>query len=165
MDAYDTTRWVGLFGAEVGASAALTGLIFVAVSINLKRILEYPALPLRALKALYMLTLVLITSTVVLIPGQPELITGLELLVVGLVACIGLIALEVATWRRTEHEFRRGILVMSPLGMAATVCTGAGGATVLIHGGGGLYWLVPAVLLSFAASLVDAWVLLIEIER
>ena len=42
-DAYDTTNWVGLFGAEVAASAALTGLVFVAVSINLQRILAFPA--------------------------------------------------------------------------------------------------------------------------
>jgi hypothetical protein len=54
---------------------------------------------------------------------------------------------------------------MSPIGLVATVCIGVAGATVLIHGGGGLYWLVPAVLLAFAASLVHAWVLLIEIER
>jgi hypothetical protein len=88
------------------------------------------------LNALYTLTLVLITSTVALIRGRPELITGLEFLVLGLVACIELIALEVATWRLTEHEFRRGVVVMSPIGLAATVCIGVAGATVLIHGGG-----------------------------
>jgi hypothetical protein len=33
MVVYDTTRWAGLLGAEVGASAALTGPIFVAVLI------------------------------------------------------------------------------------------------------------------------------------
>ena len=44
-------QWVNFFFAEVGASAALTGLVFVGVSINLKRILSLPKLPNRALEA------------------------------------------------------------------------------------------------------------------
>ena len=43
--AYDAAPWANFFFAEVGASAALVGLLFVAVSINLKRILEVPGLP------------------------------------------------------------------------------------------------------------------------
>lgn len=34
MDAYDATAWTDLFVAAAGASAALAGLVFVAVSIN-----------------------------------------------------------------------------------------------------------------------------------
>jgi len=100
--------WVFL-ARKSARPAVLTELIFVAVSINLKRILEYPALPLRALEALYMLTLVLITSTVVLIPSQPELLIALELLVVGLLACVGLISSRgsrsTAAW---QHRCGRG---------------------------------------------------------
>jgi hypothetical protein len=44
--------WENFFIAEVGASAALTGLIFVGVSINLARILSFPKLPNRALQPL-----------------------------------------------------------------------------------------------------------------
>jgi modulator of FtsH protease len=39
------------------------------------------------------------------------------------------------------------------------------GITMLVGGGGGLYWLVPAVIFSFLVSLLDAWVLLVEINR
>ena len=70
MDAYDSANWTGLFGAEVSASAALTGLIFVVVSINLKLIIGHPSLPRRVLSALFMLMLVLFTSTLALPPGQ-----------------------------------------------------------------------------------------------
>jgi len=38
--AYSTAAWANFFVAEVGASAALVGLLFVAVSINLTKIIE-----------------------------------------------------------------------------------------------------------------------------
>jgi hypothetical protein len=37
--------WETFFAAQVGASAALAGLVFVALSINLKEILDLPGLP------------------------------------------------------------------------------------------------------------------------
>ena len=40
MFAYDPSEWTDLFVATAGASAALAGLVFVAVSINLERILS-----------------------------------------------------------------------------------------------------------------------------
>ena len=49
--AYDPGAWTDLFVATVGATAALTGLIFVGVSINLTRITAFKGLPERALEA------------------------------------------------------------------------------------------------------------------
>jgi len=37
------------------------------------------------------------------------------------------------------------------------------GIIVLTRGAGGLYWLVPAIVISFIKALLDAWVLLVEI--
>ncbi|HEX3901634.1 MAG TPA: hypothetical protein VH853_02220 [Polyangia bacterium] len=48
MTAYPTAGWESFFVAEVGAAAALTGLLFVAVSINLSKVLAFPQLPGRA---------------------------------------------------------------------------------------------------------------------
>lgn len=39
--AYTVQDWSELFVASAGASAALTGLLFVAVSVNVERILEF----------------------------------------------------------------------------------------------------------------------------
>ncbi len=44
-------------------------------------------------------------------------------------------------------------------------CVVAAGLSLLADGGGGLYWLVPAVRLATVAELVNAWVLLVEILR
>ena len=38
MHPYSSAEWESLFLAEAGASAALAGLLFVALSINLERI-------------------------------------------------------------------------------------------------------------------------------
>ena len=45
----------GYFTAQAGAFAALTGLVFVALSNNLKKILESPGLPGRAGEAVILL--------------------------------------------------------------------------------------------------------------
>jgi hypothetical protein len=37
--------WQTLFAVQAGAAATLTGLVFVAASINLPRIIETPGLP------------------------------------------------------------------------------------------------------------------------
>ena len=42
------TEWQTLVEVQAGASATLTGLVFVAASINLARIIEAPGLPPRA---------------------------------------------------------------------------------------------------------------------
>ena len=48
MTAYDASQWTDLFVASAGASAALAGLVFVAVSINVDRILKLEGVPGRA---------------------------------------------------------------------------------------------------------------------
>jgi len=39
------------------------------------------------------------------------------------------------------------------------------GISLMAGVGGGLYWLALAVVLSFAAAIAHAWVLLVEIQR
>ena len=39
------------------------------------------------------------------------------------------------------------------------------GIIVLTRDAGGLYWLVPAIIISFIKAILDAWVLLVEINR
>jgi hypothetical protein len=62
VNGYTTEGWGELFLAEAGASAALGGLLFVAVSINLNRIIAIRSLPGAALGAIVLLVAVLMPA-------------------------------------------------------------------------------------------------------
>lgn len=163
--AYDPEQWHDLFVATAGASAALLGLLFVAVSINLERILAYKGLPERALETLLLLLSVLVVSIVGLIPAQSSVALGLELLATaGVVAAIIIrlpgvgaedMGREPAGWRLS----RVGVRLMG------TVPLVIGGLSVLTETGGGLYWIAAGIALAIIGAVANAWVLLVEILR
>jgi hypothetical protein len=152
--------WENFLSAEVGASATLAGLIFVGVSINLARILSIAALPSRALQALLFLVAILIDSSLLLVPRQSMTAVGAELLIVSILLWTMATGSDIVALRKTDHKYRHFVkinLVVLPYVIS--------GVVVLVRGATGLYWLVPAVLLSFVKAIADAWVLLIEINR
>jgi hypothetical protein len=165
MHAYTTAGWEELFLAEAGASAALAGLLFVAVSINLTRILEVRGLVGRAGEAIALLVTVLIVSTLVLVPGQPRAVLGTELLVTGLVAWSILVVIHVRAVRGWVPPSRLVLVGRVGMAQAAALPFPVAGASLLLQAGGGLYWLVPGIVLCLVVAVFNAWVLLIEIVR
>jgi hypothetical protein len=165
MFAYDPSEWTDLFVASAGASAALAGLVFVAVSINLERILAFRGLPERALETLLFLVSVLLISVVALVPGQSHVALGLELLVVSL--AIDAIVMRQPTIQVEEGEVMRRSWQVSrwTLRLVATVPFLIGAVSLIAHSGGGLYWLVAGIVLAIMAAVANAWVLLVEILR
>jgi hypothetical protein len=159
--AYEASEWSELFVGVAGASAALAGLLFVAVSINVERIVRYRGLPERALEALVLLLGVLVISIIGLIPGQGHVALGIELLVTSLTAGVGVLVL---TRRQSAepHPWRRLRLAMAA---AAVLLPLIGGASVLLAAGGGLYWIAAGVIWAIIVSVANAWVLLVEILR
>ncbi len=157
--------WENFFIAEVGASAALLGLIFVGVSINLDKILSISGLPNRALLALIILLTILIISSVMLIPSQTLTLIGIELLLLGLIAWIILTSLDVNILRTRKAQYRLPYMMNVTLSQIASLPYIIAGIIVLTRGAGGLYWLVPAIIFSFIKAILDAWVLLVEINR
>ena len=157
--------WENFFVGELGASAALTGLVFVGVSINLTKIMSSSNLINRALEALVALVVVLFISSLLLIPGQAFLASGIEVLVIGLLDWMTMLLLQLTTLRKMQPQYRGAFArIIVPSQMAALSFVIAG-VVLLIFGTGGLYWIVAAILLSFLAAFVGAWVLLIEINR
>ena len=61
-------NWHDFLVAELGASAKFTGLLFVSLSVNQTRILQFGGLPERGLQALTSIFLVFIIATLALAP-------------------------------------------------------------------------------------------------
>jgi hypothetical protein len=166
VNAYTTEGWGELFLAEAGASAALGGLLFVAVSINLERIIALRSLPGAALGAIVLLVAVLMVSTFALVPGQPRWVLGAEVLVVGIAAWSILTAIWIRALRAPIPNQPRFVPVVSVVvTQAATLPVVVAGVSLLVGAGGGLYWLVPGVAFSLVVAVVNAWVLLVEVVR
>jgi hypothetical protein len=156
--------WQNFFVAEVGAAAALTGLLFVAVSINLDRILSFPKLPARAAETLSLLLLVVATSSLGLVP-QGGRALGIE--VAGCALSLATIALIVQVRHGPDNSSDPVWWFASRIAniqVPALLFLG-GGVSLAIGHGGGLYWMVPATLLAFVGAVYNAWVLLVEIIR
>jgi modulator of FtsH protease len=168
--AYRIGDWESFALGQVGASAALLGLVFVGISINLRDIVGSGSLVHRAAEAVILLGGVLAVATVVLIPGQRRDVLSAELIVL---AC-GLFAIIVFLQRDAIKQpidaGRPGpppgsLAVRRAFGLGAAVLIAVAGVTLAAKAGGGLYWLPPAILAAYAGALTDAWILLIEILR
>jgi hypothetical protein len=164
MSGYATTGWENFFVAEVGASAALTGLLFVAVSINLSRILSFPQLPGRAGETVIVLLGVLSVATLGLVPGQSRRELGAEVLCVAVVTWAAPVIMQLRLRARPgdpRHWMATRVVAHELASLPLVAC----GASLLAGRGGGLYWFVPAVILAFVVGSANAWVLLVEIQR
>jgi modulator of FtsH protease len=164
MTSLQPDQWHDLFIAVAGAAAALTGLLFVAVSISLKEILEMPGLPGRAVETLSIMTGVLVMSILVLVPGQSRQALGIELLVLGAVGG-GFFVFKRLRVPRKKEDPAAWYVVPLIIMVAATVPMIGAGISLLASGGGGLYWLVAETVLAFIGSILNAWILLVEIHR
>ena len=159
------SEWESFLIAEVGASAVLTGLIFVGVSINLTKVLSIPRLPSRALEALILLLTALFVSSLLLVPGQSQKAIGAEVLVIGICAWLVIAWIDIGVWRKAEPPWRHLIPYLIAMNQFALIPYIIAGVTILLSGLGGLYWIVPAILVSFFKAILDAWILLVEINR
>jgi hypothetical protein len=164
VDAGRPDAWHDLAVATVGATAALTGLLFVAVSINLPRILEFPWLPRRAGGTLILLLGLLAVGVFLLIPGQPLAALAAELGGTGLLLTLPGTAELVHRPTGKDTPLTRSIVAAVVILLPAAALLAAA-ATLMFGAGGGLYWVAGALIGGIAAACGNAWVLLVEIER
>ena len=153
-------EWHDFFLGLVGVSGGLVGLLFVSVSINLERILEFPALPEKALEALYTFSAVLIVSSLGLVPGQSTKLFGLELLIVGLTYWVTQLRALMKTRKSDYETFSRYALNQIPPASAIVA-----GASTYAGIEDGIYLVVPSIFVCMIAGIYLAWILLIEIRR
>jgi len=157
--------WANFFVSEVGAAAALAGLVAVAISINLKRILEFPQLPARAAETLFLLTGIFVLASLGLVPGQTAAVFGAEIVFVAAATLIVSARAQIDAWRdasaRPLHERIMRALTVA-VALAPLI---VGGAELLFGATGGLYWVAAGIIISLASGVWNAWILLVEILR
>ncbi len=158
--------WANFFMTAAGASAALAGLVFVALSVNIARIIEVPHLPSRAGATIGTLILILVCSMAALIP-QPGLALGAEILVFG-----------IASWslkvRSAYRAFADRVKTQRPvfesvtetvLGQIQVLPFIVGAVLLMLANDYGLYWVAGGIIAVFVFSVFNSWVLLVEILR
>ena len=168
--AYDISEWSDFALAHVGASAALLGLVFVGLSINLREIVGSGQLVNRAAETVILLGGVLATSTVILIPGQARGALSADLIVLAAVMFAAIVYFQRGAAFQSvapdKHGPPRGSLgIRRTIGLGVPVLFAIAGVTLAVSAGGGLYWWPLAVILSYLGALTNAWILLIEILR
>jgi hypothetical protein len=158
--------WHDFLVVQVGAAAALAGLLFVSLSVNEERILKLPGVAQRGLQALTSLFLVFAISSLALAPEQRPRSFGAAALALSL-GQTGILAwLQISSYRAADKPFRNKSLGSFVLGQAASWTLLIGSALVTLRDDRtGLLWYPPGVILAFAFAGAISWVLLIEINR
>jgi hypothetical protein len=165
MTGYVAHEWIDFCVAVVGAAAALSGLLVVAVSINIERILRDPTLPARAGQTLVLFVVPMVLGIVMLIPNQARTLLGSELIAIG-AFIVGVLLTLNRPSRRAAKQPRVGWLVTRFLpSVVIPVLVAVAGISLIAKSGGGLYWIAPATLFALVAGLINSWVLLVEILR
>jgi modulator of FtsH protease len=153
--------WQGFAEMTGGASGALTGLLFVAVSLNASRIAGHQGLRASAAQTLTLFLAPLVMAAALLTPGQAGWVLGAELIAIGAVTSWILLSI-----RRVKHGLtddkqliavfnKRGPNVMVMLLFVASGIILAAGAS------GGRYLLLPASLVALVSGVLNAWYFLL----
>ena len=156
-----TVVWSDFATIAGSASGALTGLLFVAVSLNRERITGHPALRSQAGQTLVLFLVPLITSIVLVIPGTPQWVLGLELVAVSVVSGIAMGVISHGRHPEGEGpEDRLARLLDSVAPSLVTMPLVLVAGCIELAGVDGLYWLAPAIILALVNGVVNAWLFL-----
>ena len=160
-----TAEWSTYLAVQAGAAATLTGLVFVAVSLNVNRIISHSGLPSRAAESLIQLLGVFFISGLALVSGQSPKLLGAEVFLIGITSWLVQVTGQIHyMFNRSGHPLTW--LTYRALGtQIATLPFCVGGVEIFIGSSGAFYWLDIGFTASFIAALSSAWVLLIEILR
>ena len=149
----DPAAWQNFYIMIGTANAAITGLLFVALSMHLKQILSHPIYKPRAIVVLVILTTQIIISAIVLAP-QPREAMGWEIL------ALNLFFLLLNVRYRTPARITPG----SALTIAFRVIYLLASVSLITGVGGGFYILGGILTLTVVRSISNCWTLLTAVE-
>ena len=161
---YDAAAWHDYFMMVGGGAAALTGLVFVAMSLHLDQIALNAAHRHRARTVLTGLTAVFIRCGLVLMGGQSGQAVALELIIV-------LLAVEFVLYRSIRQALEATgrsdpALLWRTIGSFSCLVIEQAGALALFFGNaGGLYVVGIGMMASFIFMVTGAWLLIVGVRR
>ena len=153
---YVTDGWSEFFVAAAGATAALAGLIFVSLSVNIERVLQLDKeigesfLTGRAFEGLAALVSVLGISIVALTLGIAR--GPLAAFVIFVAALTVISPLRALSHGAAKSKNRVRVLIRFGLALALSATLAIAGITLAIRHGGGLYWLPAAFVLGIRVA-------------
>ncbi len=153
------SSWHDYFITVGGGAAALTGLVFVAMTLHLEDITKDPVHRHRARTILTGLTAVFIRCALVLMGGQNNQAVAVELIGV-------LVVVEVILYssiRSAAASADRGVLLRTVGSFACLVVEQAGAIVFFFGGAWGLYVVGLGMMSSFIFMVTGAWLLLVGV--
>ena len=160
------SRWNDLFMATAGAAGALLGLIFVALSISVEKIIATKNLTAIALQPISLLLSILILSIFMLFPGQSPIALGCEIVVTGSVIWISTLLSDIHIYKSiSDTSHKRGYVFNIVISLLITTLIVLAGIFIMIMGQLGIYMLVFGIIFSFIRGVINSWGLLIELNR
>ncbi len=143
------------------AAGALTGLLFVAVSLNRERIARHRALRGQAGRTLVLFMLPLLLSLLLVLPGSSVTALGTGLIVLAVVA--GLALLLIGRGNKPAGDDSPDPLAQlldkaSPNLVVVLLIVVAG--CLQLAGDDGLYWVAASSVVSLVGGVANAWLFL-----
>lgn len=160
-----TEGWSDFYVAVAGASAALAGLIIVAMSVTIKQILASRTLPSRAGATISSMVLILVLAILGLMP-QSDVALGIEIIVASAIALLPPLLMSQRVLTDTTYHVSMLIRVSRVIMGVVPVALALVGGILVIGGlAAGLFLVAAGIALIFALSMLNAWVLLVEVQR
>src|SRR5947199_8541676 len=152
--------WHDFFVMVGGGAAALAGLVFVGMSINLKNIIQDGTHKNRAIGTLVGYTAVFMVCAFALIAEQPYPWLGVEWLIISVVAVYLYVRGLVRVQKRGGSGFGSSNLRIF-VGIAGYAAQIIGSLMLIVGYAAGLYIASVAMVLSFASLISGAWLLVV----
>lgn len=158
-DIYKPDLWNSFFTMVGSGVAALTGLVFVALSLNVSEMTKDATHKYRSINTLAGLTAVFVRCGLVLMGGQSHMAVGIDLFAIASIGAVSFVYGFSQAFRFRAHPSKRRLVTGSCLYFAELA-----GALVLILGSiVGLYIAAAAMLLNVAFMISAAWLLVVGV--